>query len=54
MSSANHIMVSVVQVGYTQTSYTLTEDEDSVELCVNATSPGIAEEFMINATLASL
>ena len=38
-------------MGYNESSYTLSEAEGYVEVCVNATSPGTAAEFIINSTI---
>ena len=38
-----------MEVYYTQNSYTLNETEGYVEICVEAKSLGISEEFYINA-----
>ena len=37
-------------VGYEDVGYTISEVEDSVEVCVTSSSPGIAESFTINVT----
>ena len=37
-------------VGYSESSYTLSEAEGYVEVCVNAMSPGTAAEFDISST----
>ena len=39
-----------MEVGYNESSYTLSEANGYVEVCVNATSPGISEEFYIYST----
>ena len=36
-----------VEVGYEQTSYTISELNNSVEICVQSTSPGISAEYDI-------
>ena len=43
-----------VRVGYNESRYTLYEGEESVEICVNATTPGIPAEFVINVTVDGL
>ena len=40
-----------VNVGYNESRYTLYEGEESVEICVNATTPGISAEFVVNVTI---
>ena len=39
-----------MRVGYNESSYILSEANGYVEVCVNATSPGISEEFNIHST----
>ena len=36
-----------MEVGYEQTSYTISELNNSVEICVQSTSPGISAEYDI-------
>ena len=48
------IYIVVVEVGYNESSYTLSEANGYVEVCVNATSPGISEEFYIYSTSAEM
>ena len=36
-----------VEVGYEQTRYTISELNNSVEICVQSTSPGISAEYDI-------
>ena len=36
-----------MEVGYEQTSYTISELNNSVEICVHSTSPGISAEYDI-------
>ena len=38
-------------MGYSKSSYTLSETEGYVEVCINATSPGTAAGFIINSTI---
>ena len=39
---------------YEQGTYTISEQEDNVELCVTSVSPGIEEMFTINITTDSI
>ena len=39
-----------MRVGYEETSLTVSESQESVEICVNSTSPGIEENFTVNIT----
>ena len=41
-------MYPVVRVGFEETSLTVSESQESVEICVNSTSPGIEENFTVN------
>ena len=43
-------MYPVVRVGFEETSLTVSESQESVEICVNSTSPGIEENFTVNIT----
>ena len=43
-------MYPVVRVGFEETSLTVSESQESVEICVNSTSPGIEETFTVNIT----
>ena len=43
-------MYPVVRVGFEETSLTVSENQESVEICVNSTSPGIEENFTVNIT----
>ena len=43
-------MYPVVRVGFEETSLTVSESQESVEICVNSTSPGIEENFAVNIT----
>ena len=43
-------MYTVVRVGFEETSLTVSESQESVEICVNSTSPGIEETFTVNIT----
>ena len=45
-----YILITVVRVSYNKSSYTLSEAERIVEICVNAESPGTAAEFSISST----
>ena len=38
-------------MGYNESRYTLYEGEESVEICINATTPGIPAEFVVNVTV---
>ena len=39
-----------MRVGFEETSLTVSESQESVEICVNSTSPGIEEKFTVNIT----
>ena len=39
-----------MRVGFEETSLTVTESQESVEICINSTSPGIEENFAVNIT----
>ena len=43
-------MYPVVRVGFEETSLTVSESQESVEICVNSTSLGIEENFTVNIT----
>ena len=43
-------MYQVVRVGFEETSLTVSDSQESVEICVNSTSPGIEENFAVNIT----
>ena len=43
-------MYPVVRVGFEETSLAVSENQESVEICVNSTSPGIEENFTVNIT----
>ena len=43
-------MYPVVRVGFEETSLTVSESQESVEICVNSTSAGIEENFTVNIT----
>ena len=43
-------MYPVVRVGFEETSLTVSESQESVEICFNSTSPGIEETFTVNIT----
>ena len=43
-------MYPVVRVGFEETSLTVSESQESVDICVNSTSPGIEEDFTVNIT----
>ena len=40
-------------MGYDETSFTLSQEQQSVNICVTATSPGIKTDFSINITTAT-
>ena len=48
MCTSLHVIV--VRVGYVESSHILSEANGYVEVCVNATSLGISEEFYIYST----
>ena len=43
-------MYPVVRVEFEETSLTVSESQESVEICVNSISPGIEENFTVNIT----
>ena len=42
------VLFLVVQVGFEETGYTISEMKASVDICVTSLSPGIAAEYVIN------
>ena len=40
----------VVRVGFEETSLTVSESQESVEICINITSPGIEENLTVYIT----
>ena len=46
--------IIVVRVGYTESSYTISDSEDYVEICIKATSPGIEANFSISSSIENI